>query len=144
MKHYSLGFMFSPCKRAVVLIQKTKPAWQKGYWNGVGGKVEEGELYADAMAREFFEETGVTTVPSDWDQFATMKGSDWEVACFVCFDERYKLVETKTEEQVRIVEVNILTGGVHAPVTIPNLAWLIPMALSEEGVSAEIFHPSQK
>lgn len=147
MRKYALGFMFSPDKKSVVLIQKTKPAWQKGKWNGVGGKVEEGELYADTMAREFEEETGVVTVPSDWSRFATMNGIDWAVACFVCFDERYVNVQTKTEEKIKIADVYrtlYIEAGVSNGVLIPNLAWLIPMALSEEAVTAEIFHPTQK
>lgn len=45
---YVLGFMFSNLMNNVVLLQKQKPNWQKGLWNGVGGKVESGEEPIDA------------------------------------------------------------------------------------------------
>jgi hypothetical protein len=38
-----------------VLMEKTKPAWQKGKLNGVSGKAEPGELYQMSMAREAIE-----------------------------------------------------------------------------------------
>jgi len=139
---YSLGFMFSPNGQYVVLIRKTKPEWQKGHLNGVGGKVENGELFSDAMVREFEEETGVVTSISDWHQFATMTGEEWVVACFVAFDLKFDHVSTKTEEVIFVCDVNRVLAG-HEGSIIPNLQWLIPMALSEEGVTAEIHHPSQ-
>ena len=40
---YVVGLLFSPDRNTVVLINKTKPDWQAGKLNGVGGKIEEGE-----------------------------------------------------------------------------------------------------
>jgi len=66
---YVLGFAFNG--NNVLLIRKTRPAWQAGRLNGVGGKVEpEDWCLAEAMRREFKEETGVDTVVEDWKQFA--------------------------------------------------------------------------
>lgn len=59
MKEYVLGFMFTEDGKGVVLIQKKKPAWQHGRWNGIGGKIEERETPEKAIVREFEEETGV-------------------------------------------------------------------------------------
>jgi len=42
-KTYVAGFMFSPDLENVVLIEKQKPEWQKGKYNAVGGKIEDGE-----------------------------------------------------------------------------------------------------
>ncbi len=51
-------FLFSEDRRRVVLINKKRPEWQAGLQNGIGGKVLEGEIYLQAMIREFKEETG--------------------------------------------------------------------------------------
>jgi 8-oxo-dGTP diphosphatase len=60
-QHYVNGFMFSPDHQRVALIHKRQPTWQAGYLNGIGGKIELGETAAEAMVREFSEETGVAT-----------------------------------------------------------------------------------
>lgn len=68
---YVLGFAFGADGNAVLLIKKTKPAWQAGKLNGVGGKVEPSDWSIEgAMAREFEEETGISTDPSQWSLFA--------------------------------------------------------------------------
>lgn len=70
---YVLGFAFSHTMRSVVLIEKLKPDWQAGKLNGVGGKIEPGENAYDAMAREFFEETGWAISYGDWHLFEIMR-----------------------------------------------------------------------
>jgi 8-oxo-dGTP pyrophosphatase MutT (NUDIX family) len=44
----------------VLLVLKDKPAWQKGFLNMIGGKVEPGETPEDCAFRELKEETGYT------------------------------------------------------------------------------------
>lgn len=61
---YSVGFAFY--EDFVVLIWKQRPAFQKGFLNGVGGEIEQGEDAIRAMAREFEEETGVHTTDDQW------------------------------------------------------------------------------
>ena len=39
---YVLGFLFNPQHTSVVLVKKNRPDWQRGFYNGVGGHVEEG------------------------------------------------------------------------------------------------------
>jgi 8-oxo-dGTP diphosphatase len=67
MKQYCLGFAFSQDRKEVLLQQKDHPAWQRGRWNGLGGHLEEGEKFVDAMAREFQEEAGIVTDPAHWE-----------------------------------------------------------------------------
>jgi 8-oxo-dGTP diphosphatase len=59
IKRMVVGFLFADSD--VLLVQKMKPDWQKGFWNGVGGKDEDGEEPIDAMVREFREETKIDT-----------------------------------------------------------------------------------
>jgi 8-oxo-dGTP pyrophosphatase MutT (NUDIX family) len=58
----TVGFLFSNEK--VLLVKKEKPNWQKGYWNGIGGKLLPDEAPLAGMRREFHEETALD-VPDD-------------------------------------------------------------------------------
>lgn len=130
---YVLGFAFNKTTDSVILIEKKRPAWQAGKFNGVGGKINTGELPAAAMTREFQEETGVEV--KLWHHFADMQKGDpfvyeedqWSVSCWyaVLDDATYYKVRTVTDE---IVKKWPLTSLPAVPV-IPNMRWLIPLAL---------------
>src|SRR5690606_28536601 len=112
---YVLGFVFDMYAKKVLLIKKKRPEWQKGFFNGIGGKVEQDEndfidedIYA-AMARECREETSVETHKLDWNHFCTMKGincpdGDWSVYCLSLYltspDMKYNF--TNNEDQLVI------------------------------------------
>jgi 8-oxo-dGTP diphosphatase len=118
---YVVGFLFSPDFKKVVLINKNRPDFQKGLYNGVGGRIEENEAPADAMKREFLEETGLLV--ENWREYCVLQG-DCVVYVFSASSEDYHLVQTKTDERVDIIwsfEVPTLN-------VMPNLRWLIPMA----------------
>lgn len=121
---YVLGFAFYRDSRKVVLIRKIKPAWQCGKLNGVGGKIERGEHCNDAMAREFKEETGCDTFCTDWVKFTELHFSDAIVYCFATSLPYHKRVATTTEEKILVCSVDDLPEDL-----LPNLAWLLPMAL---------------
>jgi 8-oxo-dGTP diphosphatase len=103
-KLYCLGFMFSADSSRVALIRKATPAWQAGKLNGVGGKAEIGESAATAMAREFFEETGVSTRADSWELFARMGSPHFEVHVFRCFDDQVDSCRTLTHEEVLVCD----------------------------------------
>ncbi len=126
MVEYVAGFLFNTSGDVVVLIEKQKPIWQRGLLNGVGGKIEPGETPTQAMQREFTEETGVEVTA--WKQFAKLQGADFTVYFFSSFQslDVVKSIRTTTNEIVAIYEVLDLW---ELP-TIPNLKWLIPMAIS--------------
>jgi 8-oxo-dGTP diphosphatase len=131
---YVIGFLFSKDKDTVLLIRKNRPEWQKGKLNGVGGHVEEGETYADAMRREFMEEAGVD-IP-DWEQYCEMHFPEAIVACFKAFGDYH--TKQNTDEELYVIQVRNLPYNV-----IPNLRWLIPMAIYEtEKYMTEVRMPS--
>lgn len=138
MIHYVCGFMFDFKKEKVALIKKTKPEWQKGSLNGIGGKIEYGETPLDAMVREFDEEAGLRTLKSDWYPLITMTGTnkEWCVHFFFCAERinSLELLQSKTEEEIVVIDLIDLDIE---PV-IPNLRWLIPMCLDSKVVSAEV------
>lgn len=131
---YVAGFAFSADARRVALIRKSKPAWQAGLLNAIGGKVEPGEREIDAMVREFAEETGVATRPGDWDPVVTLKGEGFEVAFFRSFAVDLGALRSMESEHVEV----------HAalPVprdTIPNLHWLIPLSLDNLRLPVDLY-----
>lgn len=132
---YVVGFLFNTALDTVVLIQKQKPAWQCGRFNGVGGKIEDGESPKAAMRREFKEETGLDV--ADWRVFCRLMGDKFSVHCFTAIGDTSKVRTMETEEVVA-VPLSVLD---RTPV-IPNLRWLIPLALDNDRVFATVHDPS--
>jgi 8-oxo-dGTP diphosphatase len=137
---YVAGFLFDSTALRVALIEKQRPKWQKGKLNGIGGHIEAGETPEQAMRREFREETGVDV--REWYHFATLKGrsdSTWVVHFFCAHDTVDLLLvqqaEPVTDERVTIFPVKTL----NYEKTIPNLRWLIPMAISMKHEAASRF-----
>lgn len=126
MIEYVAGFMFDEGEQRVALIRKTKPEWQAGYLNGIGGKIESDETPIQAIEREFKEETGAKT--TGWKKFAELIGKDYVVHFFfnACDVEDLYELKTTTDEKVEIILLEDLENYKH----INNLSWLIPMALS--------------
>lgn len=91
MKRYVLGFYRMPS--GFVLILKTKPLWAAGKFNGIGGSIEDGETPLMAMVREFREEAGLDTQPTDWRELLTLRGGvaktskPWLITVFMAHSE---------------------------------------------------------
>jgi 8-oxo-dGTP diphosphatase len=120
--NYVLGFLFDSTLQNVALIEKKRPDWQAGRFNGIGGKVEPDETPEDAIEREFAEEAGLEQIP--WTKFAVMGGPGWVVHCYCAAVPNVEHVRTMTDEEVSI------QGAFDVPwlTTIPNLRWLVPLA----------------
>lgn len=127
------GFAFTRNRKHVLLIEKTKPDWQAGRLNGIGGKVEYRETPLDAMVREMREEAGITL--TDWRHFVTMNiAGAGQMFCYVAFDDAVKDGVTQEEEIVSLVRVNSL----HTRLTVRNLPVLIALALDDSGLQLPI------
>jgi 8-oxo-dGTP diphosphatase len=124
---YVAGFLFREKRTQVALIEKQRPAWQKGKLNGIGGKIEIGETPIEAMIREFKEETGAAI--SDWRPFCYLQGASpedpWAVIMFM--SEAPAEIKTMEDEQVGWYPLDMID----VIDVIPNLKWLIPMAVAE-------------
>lgn len=67
MKKFVLGFIFSENREKVLLLKKRSSApYNPDTWNGVGGHVEEGETFLEAMVRECQEESGLDIRSTRW------------------------------------------------------------------------------
>ena len=123
MTEYVCGFAFDDLAEGVALIQKKRPAWQRGKWNGIGGHVEPGEFSLAAMAREFREEAGVEV--DGWEKFLILRGGlAWNVHFFRAFGVDLDELESRTDEKVDWFHPSVMPRiGV-----VPNLLWLVPLA----------------
>ena len=119
--------------RSVALIEKQRPEWQKGKLNGIGGKVEDKESSICAMIREFDEETGVQTKPSDWTLFCEITFPDAVVLCYRAIGDP-DMCETKTDEDIDVYYTETISD--HN--CVENLAWLIPLGLLDHPVMAHV------
>ena len=94
MLNYVAGFLFSQDLTHVVLLEKQSPAWQKGLFNGVGGKIEDGESPIQAMVRECEEETGVFISENNWTRYAHLtKPNYFELDVYVHEIKLYIIVD---------------------------------------------------
>lgn len=119
--NYVAGFLVNNAATLVVLMLKNRPKWQAGQWNAVGGKIEPGETPAQAMRREFREETGVDI--ANWQQFGLLRDADnsFGVHWFIASSDDLRFCETKTDEEVRHWPVSSLPA---------NAIWNIPVLLN--------------
>ena len=123
MKHFAIGFVFNEAEDAVLLIKKRKPKWQAGHWNGVGGKIEEGETPLKAINREFREETGVVHAFEHVITFVCPSGT---VFVFKAISEHEEIMFEQLEiEQLKVWRLVLLPHNMMA-----NLKWIIPVCLS--------------
>lgn len=130
MTTYVCGFLFNPERTHVALIRKTKPEWQAGKLNGIGGKVEHGETLWRAVQREFQEETGA--VVDTWDYPFAELAPRWDNGTKIFFFRAFgnPLLRSPTEEAVDWYPL----ADLPALDVIPNLRWLIPLALDRSTV----------
>jgi 8-oxo-dGTP pyrophosphatase MutT (NUDIX family) len=121
-RRYVLALLFTPDRHEVVLMHKTRPAWQAGRTNALGGKVDESESPVDAARREVHEEAGV--VVTDWEEFLVWHDAEYELHAMRAFSEAARAVRTAEDQVVVRVSVDALPATV-----IDNLRWLVPLAL---------------
>ena len=98
----TLLFLYKPQERKILLAMK-KRDFGKGKWNGIGGKLNEGETVKDALVREAQEEIGVTVNPNDLVQMVTLDfsfkdNSEWNQQSHVFFAEKWIGEPIETEE----------------------------------------------
>lgn len=146
--NYTLGFVFFEGINQVLLIEKQKPAFQKGYLNGLGGKQEPDEGPLGCIIREIEEECGLKTYNSDWTYFCTMRCKDnstdkesysWDVHCFATIlpVERAKDITQKEDEVLTMLSLDRI--NVAYPALLGNITWLVGMGM--DSIKNKAFAP---
>lgn len=123
MKHYVIGLVFNNDREQVLLIEKLKPNWMRGRWNGIGGKIEEGELPIEAMHGESLEETGCDHDYKHCLTFVCPGGTVFVYKAISGFHNiPYKQIEN---EKLKCFDIENLPEKL-----MDNLRWMIPFCLS--------------
>lgn len=136
-RQYVTGFYFDPLRERVALIRKDHPPFQAGKLNGIGGKLEQGESPLSCMIREFEEEAGVRVVT--WNRFAVLRGKEPDDVDFTVHffytEGPFVFLVSRTKEPLEFIPLSELADQQ----TIPNLQWLVPMALSMKSETSKEF-----
>ncbi|WP_265595972.1 hypothetical protein [Verrucomicrobium sp. BvORR106] len=115
---------------------KQRPSWQAGFLNGIGGEVKDAESPEDAMKRTFSETTGAGTWWQKWERFAILHNEGRVISCFRMNREKLPMIHHRGDETVSWWKVRSVIEGKFP--TLPDLAWLIPLAEGGEGLGAMV------
>jgi 8-oxo-dGTP diphosphatase len=122
---YVLALLFTADRSRVVLMHKTRPAWQAGRVNALGGKLLPGESATDAARREVREEAGVDVAA--WEEFLVWDDPVYRMHAVRAFDDAAARAHTAEDQQVFLADALSLPPNV-----IDNLRWLVPLALDRD------------
>ena len=110
-------------KGKVLLVQKERPEWQKGFFNLVGGKIEN-EGCAQAALRELKEETGlVGSVPN---LMGLIEGENELVYCFNVHVVDSMPLRPRDGETEKVAWVE-WADVVHDPRLLPSVRLIYPL-----------------
>jgi ADP-ribose pyrophosphatase YjhB (NUDIX family) len=102
MQKTTLLFLYKPKEKEILLGMK-KRRFGEGKWNGVGGKLNEGETVKDALVRETKEEINVEIDSKDLTRVAILNFSfqnspEWDQETHVFFIEKWNGDPSESEE----------------------------------------------
>ena len=105
--NYVVGIVTDGSK--ILLLRKNNPDWQKGLYNGVGGKVNLDETPLEAIIRECQKEVGLEI--SNWNQIETIplqSGVDLTYFFAVIEEEELKKAQSLQDERVEFFDIDNL------------------------------------
>ena len=103
-------------------MRRTRPSWQAGRVNALGGGLMAGESAAEAARREVREECGVDV--AEWSEVLVWEDAEYVMYVMRGESERAREARTLEDQEVFLADVNALPDNV-----IDNLRWLVPLAL---------------
>lgn len=136
----TLLFLLKPAENKILLAMK-KRGFGVGKWNGVGGKLAEGETVKGALIRETLEEIQVTVDPDDLNEVATIAFNfkdkkEFNQVCHVFSAEKWQGQPKETEEMnPKWYDTNALP---YESMWIDDIHWL-PRVIQGEKLQAN-FH----
>lgn len=110
----------------ILFIRKNRPDWQRGYLNGVGGKINFAETAREAMSREFLEETGIAIDKHSWIYVCELinNNGNGKVSFFTI---KVPTIDYKnqTDEQLELINYEVMAQFN----LLPNIKVLVELSL---------------
>ena len=109
--NYVVGIVTDGSK--ILLLRKNNPDWQKGLYNGVGGKVDLDETPLEAIKRGCQKEVGLEI--SNWSEIETISlqsGVDLTYFFAVIEEEELKKAQGLEDERVEFFDINNLPKNI--------------------------------
>ncbi|MDD5605788.1 MAG: 8-oxo-dGTP diphosphatase [Patescibacteria group bacterium] len=113
-----------------ICLAMKKRGFGVGKWNGVGGKVQDGETIEEAAVRELREEIGVTTLVEDLENVGNIKfffneKPDWNQRMYIYFVHRWTGNPQESDEMApkwyKLDEIPYDAMWVDDPHWLPNV-----------------------
>jgi len=104
MQKYVLGFIFNSEMDHALLELKDHPDFLKDKYNGIGGKIKDGESAIGAMIRKCSEETGLNI--NLWLETGWIKGDDFHVQVFCHILASDFDLQNINKEKLKVFHVN--------------------------------------
>jgi 8-oxo-dGTP diphosphatase len=117
--------LYTADRRQVVLMRRTRPAWQAGRVNALGGRLLQGESAAAAARREVREECGVDV--AEWREVLVWEDAEYRMHVMCAVSEQAHAARTLEDQEVFLADVHALPDN-----AIDNLRWLVPLALDAD------------
>lgn len=124
-REFVLALLFTDDGRRVVLMRRTRPAWQAGRVNALGGGIMERESAMSAARREVREECGVDV--AEWSKLLEWDDAEYRMHVLSALSARAAEARTLEDQEIFLADVRALPENV-----IDNLRWLIPLALDRD------------
>lgn len=124
-RSYVLALLFTANRRQVVLMKRTRPVWQAGRVNALGGRIMEGEGPRDAARREVREECGVDV--AEWTEVLVWEDAQYRMHVLSAVSALASGARTMEDQEVFLADVAALPANV-----IDNLRWLVPLTLDAD------------
>lgn len=132
--NYVLGFCIDKDNQVALVLKSRGPRINICKWNGIGGKVEPQEQHADAMCREWTEETGL--VSPAWKHIGRMWGDGWRVVLYSA-RVQHSLVLPARNDVEEVLSVTHVEGVCHpslASIFAQNIPTIVQHILSGSGI----------
>lgn len=99
--------------KEILLLKKNNPDWQKGLYNGIGGKVELNTTPLETIIRKSEEELGVNI--SNWRELdSEISSSGIEIVYFLTTlnEGEIKKLQSQTDERAELFSINNLPTNI--------------------------------
>jgi 8-oxo-dGTP diphosphatase len=124
-RRFVLALLFTDDRKGIVLMRRTRPAWQAGRVNALGGALTVGESCVEAARREVLEEAGVDV--AEWTEVLVWDDAEYRMHVVRAVSELARGARTREDQEIFLADVSALPENV-----IDNLRWLVPLALDAD------------